>query len=45
MNAIVQPRGDSKTPAYQYALEDPNWVKWSLMAIAIGFIVLFLCVR
>ncbi len=44
MNAIVQPRGDAKTPAHQYALEDPNWVKWSLMAIAIGFIVLFLCV-
>ncbi|MGZ8190240.1 MAG: sulfate ABC transporter permease subunit CysW [Methylococcaceae bacterium] len=44
MNAIVQPRGNSKMPAYQYALQDPNWVRWSLTAIAIGFIVLFLCV-
>ena len=44
MNAIVQARGDSKTPAYQYALQDPNWIRWSLTAIATGFIVLFLCV-
>jgi sulfate transport system permease protein len=25
------------------ALRDPNWVRWGLLTIAIGFIVLFLC--
>ena len=28
----------------QTTLDDPTWVRWSLIAIALGFIILFLCV-
>jgi len=43
MNAIVQPATAFNNQAGQKALEDPNWVKLSLITIALGFIVLFLC--
>jgi sulfate transport system permease protein len=33
-----------KTPTYKNALQDPAWVRWTLTGIAIGFILLFLCV-
>ena len=29
---------------HQYTLDDPKWVRWSLITIALGFIILFLCV-
>ena len=29
---------------HQTTLDDPTWVRWSLITIALGFIVLFLCV-
>lgn len=29
---------------HQTTLDDPTWVRWSLIAIALGFIILFLCV-
>lgn len=33
----------SKT-VHQSTLDDANWVRWSLIAIALGFVILFLCV-
>ena len=45
MNAITQPINPAKLVArQQQALQDPDWVRWSLIAIAIGFITLFICV-
>ncbi len=29
---------------HQSTLEDANWVRWSLITIALGFVILFLCV-
>ena len=29
---------------HQTTLDDPKWVRWSLITIALGFIILFLCV-
>ncbi len=29
---------------HQSTLDDPKWVRWSLITIALGFIILFLCV-
>ncbi len=29
---------------HQSTLDDANWVRWSLITIALGFIILFLCV-
>jgi sulfate/thiosulfate transport system permease protein len=34
----------SAATASQQALSDPLWVKWLLIAFAVGFIILFLCV-
>ncbi len=34
----------TKTANYQHALHDPRWLRLTLTAIALGFIVLFLCV-
>lgn len=35
---------DTSGQANQRALRDPQWIKWGLTGVAIGFIVLFLCV-
>ena len=32
------------TRVHQSTLDDANWVRWSLITIALGFVVLFLCV-
>lgn len=32
------------TTVHQSTLDDPKWLRWSLIAIALGFIILFLCV-
>lgn len=29
---------------HQSTLDDANWVRWSLIAVALGFVILFLCV-
>ena len=44
MNTITQPLNRDKVVTQQRALQDPTWVRWSLIAIAIGFISLFICV-
>ena len=44
MNAITQPLYKDKIVAQKRALQDPNWVKWSLIVIAISFISLFICI-
>jgi sulfate transport system permease protein len=41
MNAITQPI--KLVEHQQLALQDPDWVKWSLIAIAVSFIGLFIC--
>ncbi len=41
MNAITQQV--KLVEHQQLALQDPDWVKWSLIAIAVGFIGLFIC--
>ena len=33
----------SKT-VHQSTLDDANWVRWSLISVALGFVILFLCV-
>ncbi|MDD5577949.1 MAG: sulfate ABC transporter permease subunit CysW [Methylobacter sp.] len=46
MNAIAPPLINIKNiekPYRQQALQDPDWVRWSLIAIAVGFIFLFIC--
>jgi len=44
MNAITQPANPAKLVARQpLALKDADWVRWSLIAIAVGFISLFIC--
>jgi len=44
MSAVTQPINPAKLVARQQrALQDPNWVKWSLIAIALSFISLFIC--
>jgi sulfate transport system permease protein len=44
MNAIAPPLINIKDENYQkQALQDPDWVRWSLIAIAVGFIFLFIC--
>lgn len=40
MSAVIQTKNNTKQQA---ALHDPAWVRTSLIAIALGFIVLFLC--
>ncbi len=32
------------TRVHQSTLDDANWVRWSLITIALGFVILFLCV-
>ena len=45
MNAVTQPINPARLIAReQQALQDADWVRWSLIAIAIGFISLFICV-
>ena len=45
MNAITHPINPDRLVArHQEALQDSNWVRWSLIAIAVGFIGLFICV-
>jgi sulfate transport system permease protein len=44
MNAITQPLYKDKIVAQKRALQDPNWVKWSLIVITISFITLFICI-
>jgi sulfate transport system permease protein len=44
MNAITQPINPAKlVERKQLALQDPDWVRWSLIAIAVSFIGLFIC--
>jgi sulfate/thiosulfate transport system permease protein len=44
MNAIVTNKPAVQAPPQHRALQDPDWVRYSLIAIALGFIALFLCV-
>ena len=45
MNAITHPINPARLVARQQeALQDAGWVRWSLIAIAVGFIGLFICV-
>ena len=45
MNAVTQPINPARLVAReQQTLQDSDWVRWSLIAIAIGFISLFICV-
>lgn len=45
MNAATQPINPARLVAReQQALQDADWVRWSLIAIAIGFITLFIFV-
>ena len=41
-HSIAQHSFKDKT-AKQQALKDPDWVRWSLITIALGFITLFIC--
>jgi sulfate/thiosulfate transport system permease protein len=44
MSAIIQATGGTKAHQPQlFALHDPTWVRISLIVIALGFLVLFLC--
>lgn len=43
MNAITIPANGLQVQSRQQALGDPDWVRWGLTAIAVGFIFLFLC--
>jgi len=44
MSAVTQPINPAKLVARQQrALQDPDWVKWSLIVIALSFISLFIC--
>jgi sulfate transport system permease protein len=43
MSAIAYPVNEAKAVERPHALRDPDWVRWSLTTIAIGFIGLFLC--
>jgi len=44
MNAITQPINPARLVVpQQQALQDPDWVRWSLIAIAVCFISLFIC--
>ncbi|WAK02324.1 sulfate ABC transporter permease subunit CysW [Methylobacter sp. YRD-M1] len=43
MSAIAYPINEAKAVERPHALRDPDWVRWSLTAVALGFIGLFLC--
>ncbi|EGW23357.1 sulfate ABC transporter permease subunit CysW [Methylobacter tundripaludum] len=44
MSAVTQPMNPAKLVArQQLALQDADWVRWSLIAIAVSFIGLFIC--
>ena len=44
MNATAQPINPGKlVERQQLALQDPDWVRWSLIVIALSFIGLFIC--
>ena len=44
MNAITQPINPVKLVEHKHlALQDADWVRWSLIAIAVSFIGLFIC--
>jgi len=44
MSTVTQPINPAKLVArQQLALQDPDWVRWSLIAIALSFIGLFIC--
>jgi sulfate transport system permease protein len=44
MSAVTQPINPAKLVARQQpALQDADWVRWSLIAIAVSFIGLFIC--
>ena len=42
-HSISHPPAKGHGAKQQQALQDPNWVRWSLIAIALGFITLFIC--
>ncbi len=42
-HSISHPLAKGHGAKQQQALQDPNWVRWSLIAIALGFITLFIC--
>ena len=45
MTAVIQPINPARLVArQQQALQDADWVRWSLIAISVGFITLFICV-
>ena len=44
MHTAAQPLNKDKVVTQQHALQDPIWVRWGLIAIAISFISLFICV-
>jgi sulfate/thiosulfate transport system permease protein len=39
----IKPLHKDKLVAQQRALQDPNWVRWGLIFIALSFITLFIC--
>ena len=39
----IKPIHKDKLVAQQQALQDPNWVRWGLIFIALSFITLFIC--
>lgn len=43
MNAITFSSNAIPVQSRQHALRDPDWVRWVLTTIAVGFIFLFLC--
>lgn len=43
MSAILQTMGNTKEQPLQNALQEPVWVRITLIAISLGFLILFLC--
>jgi sulfate transport system permease protein len=44
MHAATHPISNTTGVINQQALRDPIWVRWSLIGLAVGFIILFLCI-
>ena len=40
---LLYPLHKDKVVAQQHALQDPEWVRWSLITLAVSFITLFIC--